>query len=723
MRVIMEGLTATVLGDYLAQVGLAYLVTTQADPAARFGWDGSRLWLDSDVNVVDFLMDEYQPSPILSPWNRSSGFSAGGGNPVAVLKSIADSSASRLQGFNKALEIARRTEEESLEHKWSKERLALELRNRLPDIALDWLDAAIVLPVGHKASFPPLLGSGGNDGRLEFSAKFHERLVDVLPELGSKRPVSEGWLRDLFEGTTDTKLVRAPVGMYDSGSAGGPGSSKFDTGDSQVNPWTFVLMMEGISRFAAGVSRRLGRSGGRAAMPFTFSGGVGGGSPDVAEANARGEFWAPIVLDIHWSEFARLIAQSRASWDGQRARSAVQMYAATRSFGVERGIARFHRFSFNQAFGLAYVAVLVDVVDVAVAPSVGLARRPLRRLGYLRQVSGAAATERHRRLERSAAAFVRNTQPRELLTLLADLTRAELVAQRTAEGASAVASAFDLPSAEAVLDFLRPIIDRHAEVRVAAGLASAELAVAVGGPVALRSVPLRHLLVGSNEHASIVPGADSRPVSAVIADVLVWGTNHPSEQGDTQGHTLIARHGYRASWQDAHAWASAAACGSVPFDGNLLREAFLAFLALDWRGISVRDLHRRPTIVLLPEVTCLSALLHRRVVTYASTPQAPQWQGIEMAWPSQLRAGKVTEVSRDAVAFLNRSYLPSSWSGLNSNRRYESRNPVRVAPFEPVCLDGVAVLAAAAVSVPPRYQLSTPVPVASLDLTLEGARE
>ena len=54
-----------------------------------------------------------------------------------------------------------------------------EFRNRCPDALLPWIDAAVVL-TGEDTFFPPLLGTGGNDGRLDFSTNFHQRLLDVL---------------------------------------------------------------------------------------------------------------------------------------------------------------------------------------------------------------------------------------------------------------------------------------------------------------------------------------------------------------------------------------------------------------------------------------------------------------------------------------------------------------------------------------------------------------
>ena len=72
--------------------------------------------------------------------------------------------------FSESLELGGRERKE-----WA----LAQCRARFPDDALDWLDATYVLTSGG-ARFPPLLGTGGNDGRLEFSRNFLQNLVLAL---------------------------------------------------------------------------------------------------------------------------------------------------------------------------------------------------------------------------------------------------------------------------------------------------------------------------------------------------------------------------------------------------------------------------------------------------------------------------------------------------------------------------------------------------------------
>ena len=95
------------LGSYLKALGVLRLVAEQADRDASACWapDGFVLSsrLDHDA-LVRFFLEAYQPSPILSPWNSSSGFGPEGAGELHVIEASADP---RLQPYREAIEIAR----------------------------------------------------------------------------------------------------------------------------------------------------------------------------------------------------------------------------------------------------------------------------------------------------------------------------------------------------------------------------------------------------------------------------------------------------------------------------------------------------------------------------------------------------------------------------------------------------------------------------------------
>src|SRR5206468_1073281 len=70
---------------------------------------------------------------------------------------------------------------------YAKDMLIAALRARLPENAIEWMDCVSVLMADPqsefplRAAFPPLLGTGGNDGNTDFTSNFMQRLTDVIP--------------------------------------------------------------------------------------------------------------------------------------------------------------------------------------------------------------------------------------------------------------------------------------------------------------------------------------------------------------------------------------------------------------------------------------------------------------------------------------------------------------------------------------------------------------
>lgn len=186
---VFEGLTPEPLASYLAGLGLLRLLGEQADPAATFAWTVGGLAVETSVaDVVAWLAGQYTPTPVLSPWNGGSGFGIKDIEPKKRLSRLMDNTSPRLTVVKEAVKVAedvvgraRSAGWITAEGKGDKQRVVLEFRNRCPEPLLPWIDACVVL-AEEKALFPPLLGTGGNDGRLDFSTNFHEQLLVVLDE-------------------------------------------------------------------------------------------------------------------------------------------------------------------------------------------------------------------------------------------------------------------------------------------------------------------------------------------------------------------------------------------------------------------------------------------------------------------------------------------------------------------------------------------------------------
>ena len=94
------------------------------------------------------------------------------------------------------------------------------LRDTLDDQALLWLDATLVMTERRdKPHMAPLLGTGGNDGRLEFSNNHMQRLVKLILEQQDSRT---GLCASLY-GDAARSLERGAVGQFHPAAAGSAG--------------------------------------------------------------------------------------------------------------------------------------------------------------------------------------------------------------------------------------------------------------------------------------------------------------------------------------------------------------------------------------------------------------------------------------------------------------------------------------------------------------------
>ena len=667
---VFPGLGCVPLINYLAALGVAKGISEQADPAARFGWRDGVFHMDTEVeDVAEFFVRDFLPTPVFSPWNGGSGFGAKDKTPLEYIRILESSTAHRLAPYRNALAVIRSLLIAKSEKGWTKERFVQELRNRLPDDALPWTDASVVL-TAKKTEYPPILGTGGNDGRLDFSTNVHQRLKDVLPELGAKPERSRAWMRDLLWGRSTEKLLAASVGQGDPVGAGTPGSSAFGSADAMVNPWGFILMVEGAMLFAASVAKRLGEQNSRVAIPFTVSSSPDGPIPGSANEEGRGELWAPLLESVTLAELRQVFEEARVSWDGGTANNAVAMYAAVRSFGVNRGISAFQRFGFLKRNGLAFVAVPLDHVEVKARPEVVMAREPLRRVRTFHKASGVASKTAARRFDASVTAFVREPEWRNGIAMLRAQTELELTALLSRKNREELGRPSNLVPANAVIPVCRELFLNSPEARIAAGIASATFlppdASQRGGGNG--GQPIRRLLVGADpknpkdpiDPEVMVPGLGARPTVDVLADLMVWLAQHPGEDTrPARGWLPFLSHRYLVPWTDIHAWV-----GGL-LDDDLVTHHLLAFLAVNWGGRNRADIVKSDgeCLFLDPTLAILQALASRSVRVRGTASDATGAAvGLEPNWPLQLRADRVADVHRAASGVINRGTIRLPWA-------------------------------------------------------------
>ncbi|WP_064021782.1 type I-U CRISPR-associated protein Csx17 [Methylomonas sp. DH-1] len=412
-EIALKGCAPTPLAHYLKALGILRLVAEQKDPNAKGCWRDEAFVLQSTLDkksLLRFFLDEYRPTPITAPWNGGSGFYFEEGKAAAIdpetgkslktgkklktgirdkdteatrtLDKLLQSQCDRFKGYRELLIKTREIldikgfEEAPKENQ--KSLLIQIIRNTYPDEFLKWLDAVLLIG-SDKVSYPPLLGTGGNDGRLDFTNNYMQRVLRLFNELtGEPNYFVTNWLEDsLYLQPTPQMLKDVAIGQFLPGNAGSPnGVSGFES-KSLVNPWDFVLMLEGGLFFATNTVRRLGSDTGSGTLSFPFTvrmtGAGSGAGNQKDESNSRNEIWLPIWNKLtSFEEICCLFQEGRATVDRRFAKDGLDFARAISAFGVDRGINEFQRYGFVKRNGDAYLATPVNRIAVRNNPDVEL---------------------------------------------------------------------------------------------------------------------------------------------------------------------------------------------------------------------------------------------------------------------------------------------------------------------------------------------------------------
>jgi len=393
------------LAHYLKALGILRLVSEQADSEVRGWWSDDVFWLRTKMTreeMEKFFLENYQPTPIVAPWNGGSGFyyqeeklkekdpvtgkrkKTGVRNQATaatrIVDTVANSTTDRFTDYRQMIQQVRsvlglRNYQEAPGDE-EKESLMRELRCQLPDAAVNWFDAVFLL-TDEKPKYPPLLGTGGNDGNADFSSNFMQRLLDLIDgATGTPSNHASEWLRGALFGIPVKSLLKgAAIGQFDPAASGGTNAGPGFVVDSLINPWDFVLMMEGTLVFAASATKRLCLNGpGELSYPFTTRATpVGYGSSSGGGDNPRGEIWLPLwSAPTRFIEVTSLFAEGRAQVGRRQASNGVEFARAVASLGTDRGVQMFHRYSFLQRNGKNFYATGIGRWIVQPRPEVNL---------------------------------------------------------------------------------------------------------------------------------------------------------------------------------------------------------------------------------------------------------------------------------------------------------------------------------------------------------------
>lgn len=411
----LSGCTPEPLMAYLKALGVLRLLSEQKDPDARGWWKNDVFWLRSPVLFKDtttyegraeaqealmqFFLKEYEPTPIVAPWGARSGFFPGSSEKTAreALDRIAASNLSSLEPFQRMIGLVHEVlTENGLDQKAKdddKLRLLGLCRSQFPDETLNWLDTCFVL-TGEGRRFPPLLGTGGNEGSGSYVSGFAQQIVECL----INRSRDHSLATSLF-GTVaaDVTSNQAP-GHFSPNAAGGANAGQGFSGPLTTNAWDYLLCIEGSCVWASGAVRRMGQSGrSMAAFPFTVS-VTGTGSSGIAFADQFkpkqakreiAEMWLPLWFrPVSFIEAHSLISEGRATNGDRNAETGVDFARAVAALGVDRGIGAFQRIAFLMRNGQSFLGVSLGRFNVSARAEIDLVREIDPWLGAFRRAAG-----------------------------------------------------------------------------------------------------------------------------------------------------------------------------------------------------------------------------------------------------------------------------------------------------------------------------------------------
>jgi CRISPR-associated protein Csx17 len=382
------------------------LASQAPEARVRGYWKNDVFVLETEwtrAEILDFFLNHYAPTPVIAPWNGGSGFYPK--DQKSGIDAVSQSAAPRFAALRETIRTAKAVlarlgiSEKSADRKAE---LLDACRAELPDEALNWLDCAYVLTEGGP-KYPALLGTGGNDGRLDFTNNYLQRMAEVFGLAEGEAPASSPvFLRGALFGDAVPGLGGAAIGQFSPLASGGANTSSAFEGSGNVNPWNFILMLEGAMSFAAAATKRLGSiMDGRLAFPFCVRPkSVGyGSSADAETGGTRCEMWMPLWgRPASHEEIHALFAEGRVQvmgcnrqFGGLQAQDAVDFYRAIAALGIDRGVTAFQRYAFQMRNGLAYFAVALDRVPVVAHGEVQALLSPIDQ--WMQKLRGKAADE------------------------------------------------------------------------------------------------------------------------------------------------------------------------------------------------------------------------------------------------------------------------------------------------------------------------------------------
>ena len=374
---VLQGCTPTPLAFYLKALAVLRLVAEAGtdeggDPDATGFWRDDMFVLRTRLTKEElraFFLDRYRPTPLIAPWGARSGFFAGSSEKTAreALSAISNSDGDRLEPYRSTINAVRDLlSSHGFDEKPSDEK-KIELLNlcraELPDHILRWLDACYVL-TSEGRKFPPLLGTGGNEGSGSYVSGFAQQVVACIVRRRHDHALESA----LFGiAASNAHSDQTPGHFSPQGSGGANASTGFE-GGVQLNAWDYLLCLEGTLFFSSASTRKYEFDAPRINFPFVVSPTAAGhGSYVIAEERPKQakrevmEIWLPLwERPAGLDELKTMFSEGRATLGARTIANGLDFARALAGFGIDRGLTSFQRFAFLMRNGQSFFATALD---------------------------------------------------------------------------------------------------------------------------------------------------------------------------------------------------------------------------------------------------------------------------------------------------------------------------------------------------------------------------
>ena len=397
----LDGCEPTPISNYCKSLGI-FKILSKKHPKTRAFWKNNKFILMTDLDreeILEFILNDYVPTPILAPWSYSKydkavkALANTYNSRFSIYKNEFERTDGTIPAYDKTNQILKNFFElnnlnideitvaeckKLLGNKKNKKTFFNFCRNNLSDETVHWLDTVFVSDNktdNDKVNYGPIVGTGGNDGNYDISQNFVLCLINLFSDKDYDK--SKRWLElSLFNTLTSLegskKILQNIPGHNPDNNASYVSGWGYDN-ESQVNPWDYILMIEGVMLFAGSLSRRQSKnSKNKAAFPFTTENSSAGYATASDEDN-RGEIWLPIWNNpAVYDEIEYVFNEGRAQLGGKQATTGTEFARAAVGLGTERGISAFQRTCILKRKGDAFLYVDGGQINTHVEPRVDL---------------------------------------------------------------------------------------------------------------------------------------------------------------------------------------------------------------------------------------------------------------------------------------------------------------------------------------------------------------